>query len=200
MTQSSQAPKKTSPILRHPGRAALLLVLAAQMACAPQRQYTVDRQVYEEAATLVQPQGGERDVAVAAAPLPDGMVPLYLRYRALRPLALDPTRDQVIVRATDSRRARVIGGTLLGIGLACIVSVIGSLAYDLAPRNCPPGQVCDFIPSSLFIGPVLGSAGLGLLIPGAVLLGKGTRGRADVPLGRSGFRYLPAPVSFAPTP
>jgi hypothetical protein len=178
----------------------LVLVLAMQVACVPQRQYTVARGVYEEAATLVQPQGPEWDVAVAAAPLGADASPVYLRYRALRPLSLDPTRDQLVVSAPDSRRARIIGGTLLGIGLACIIAVFGSLAYDIAPRNCPPRQVCDFIPSSLFIGPVLGSVGLGLTIPGAVFLGKGTRGRADVRPGRPGFRYLPGPASFAPAP
>lgn len=201
-TKRSEALKETSPIIdwRHPARAVLLLVLATQMACVPQRQYVVERQVYEEAATLVQPQGVERDVAVAAAPLAPGTQPLYLRYRAMRPLSLDPTRDQLVVRAPDSRRARVIGGTLLGIGLACIVAVFGSLAYDIAPRPYTPGHVNDFIPSSLFIGPILGSVGLGLGIPGAVFLGKGTRGRADMRPGRPGFRYLPEPISTVPAP
>ena len=116
-----------------------------------------------------------------------------LRYSRLPELPL-VSGDQTVVkvRSKDSRAQRIAGTTLFTIGLAHLVALAGhGLGFLASARSCSATPGCineDF--SLLISGPVLGSIGLSLLVPGIALMSTGYGSPRDAQPGRSDLIYI----------
>ncbi len=115
----------------------------------------------------------------------------YRRYDRLPELPLVPAEHKIVVRQSDSRAQRIGGTTLFtfgalhlfGLGIHAAVFFANSSACSRNPRCINE----DF--SLVITGPILGSIGLSLAIPGAVLMGQGYGAPRDVRPRRFDFLY-----------
>ena len=115
----------------------------------------------------------------------------YRRYDRLPSVPLVPPDQKVIVRSKDSRAQRIGGVTLFTLGALHLFGLgIHAAVYASNTARCSRNPYCmneDF--SLLLTGPLLGSIGLSLAIPGAVLMGQGYGAPRDVRPRRFDFLY-----------
>ena len=162
------------------------------------REYRIAEPAYDQALELVRTVGAER-VAVAATPVDAAPAapPSFVRVAALQRLSPPSGRHfevpPVLVRAADTHKEKEIGRALLILGGVSLLGIVGVVAFDVAPRESPSGELpLGHIPISLFGVPPLALVGLGLTIPGIVLTVRGARPPSELPPGRRDIRYVSA--------
>jgi hypothetical protein len=98
----------------------------------------------------------------------------------------------VTINHTDSRAKRITGTTLFALGLAHLVALAGHLgATAAAAASCSKDPYCineDWSP--VISGPILGTAGLSLAIPGIVLMVSGYSHPRDAQPGQPDLLYV----------
>lgn len=114
----------------------------------------------------------------------------YRRYDRLPELPLLPPEQKVVVKSKDSRAQRIGGTTLFTIGALHLLGLgIHAVAFASAAAHCKPPYCMNEDFSLVITGPLLGSIGLSLAIPGAVLMGQGYGAPRDVRPRRFDFLY-----------
>ncbi len=115
----------------------------------------------------------------------------YRRFDRLPELPLVPADQKVVVRQSDSRAKRIGGTTLFTLGALHLFGLgIHAAVFFGQSASCSRNPYCineDF--SLLITGPLLGSIGLALAVPGAVLMGQGYGAPRDVRPRRFDFLY-----------
>ena len=136
----------------------------------------------------------DRIAVLAAEPNEE---PRFLRYNRLKIPPPVPGRSTVRLRTTDSHAQRVAGTTLFVIGLAHLAGLAAHIGYEVvSARSCLPPTCLNEDFSLIFTGPILGTLGFSMLIPGIALMGTGFGAARDVKAGRADFTYLGDPLQI----
>lgn len=117
----------------------------------------------------------------------------FLRARYLPELPpLQSAATQVQINHPDSRAKRIAGTTLFAIGLVHLIALTGQVAGTYASSaRCAKDPYCmneDF--SLLISGPILGTIGLSLTIPGIALMVSGYSHPRDAQPDRPELFYV----------
>ena len=105
---------------------------------------------------------------------------------------LQSASTQVKIRHPDSRARRITGTTLFAFGLVHLVALAGQIAGTAASSaSCAKDPYCMNEDWSLLIsGPILGTVGLSLTIPGISLMVSGYGFPRDAQPGRPDLTYV----------
>lgn len=129
-----------------------------------------------------------KNIAVPAQE-PSGK-PRALRLHRLPPPVALLTPGLGQVRVSDGKAQRAAGTTLFVLGLAHWIVIAGQIgAAATSHLRCTYPCMNEGY-SLLFTGPILGTAGLSLLIPGITLMAKGFGAPTDIAPGRPGILYV----------
>lgn len=173
------------------------LLAAASAGCSEEYMLRADH--LAAARTLSETGTSPQRIAILAT-APAGE-PRFLRYQRLPLLAVAPGQA-ARVRMADSHAQRVAGTTLFVIGLAHLAGLAAHIGFEVvSARSCAASPTCygeDF--SLIFTGPILGTLGFSMLIPGIVLMAQGYGAPRDVKAGRADFTYVGDPSLRPPGP
>ena len=168
------------------------LLAAAHAGCSA--EYVLQTKHLDEASSLTGRGMAPDHIAIQAAEPHEK--PRFLRYQRLPLLSDVPGQATVRVRMADSHAQRVAGTTLFVFGLVHLVALAAHIGGEAAAaHSCAANPSClneDF--SLIITGPILGTIGFSLLIPGIALMARGYGAPRDVPAGRADFTYVGDPV------